>query len=700
MAVERITQLNFGEPEAELDGEALERSFYESEGWSRINQGPRTPFVIGRKGAGKSAIAMRLGVVSRNEGTPYVSIVPADFRHVEIRQLLSHLVDTSTSWQYIYHEVWEGLILGQIVRFLTAQENIRLSYRLSTPLRLEIATFDLKCALYTHAMDDALVDVMAEYLHGRVGKDDPLTIVELRRLVQPYKWRSLIDTLGSEDMPRITVCIDGLDDYWDSSDASLSFLAQGLEVVKSMSGKLQRVVRFVVCLRDSIFRALVDTNCVEYDKLEPLILDLKWTTRTLLELIALRAFPDLDASSGLAQLRALLPSSVDSCGLEEYLGQHILRRPRDYINFFRLLQAKCFNDERVSESQLRDVMGDYCGNRLTDLEKEFGFTYPGITRVISELGGLPVVFDKTTLLERLDRVCRDLSTRGAAQELMLNYGDPNRLARILLSLGVIGVYEEEDRSLRFVQEFSESRVIMLFSRSERLGLHPVYRYTVTGRTVVGSGLEEEAVGVLDSPSDYLPETDHVRDLIAIEERMAERRRELVAELNSIDKGREHARRFEKWVKTAMEVIFVGDLVDSEDQVIAQEGRKRFELIFRIASDDSPWAEIKDKYKTHRLLVECKNTEEPSDADVSKLGRDMESLGLDESCLVYRNTQREPSGKLVKAIRSRYQNSGKSRVIIAVTEGFLRGCLAKSTVQKCRKNLDSLWRLHVERLLPI
>jgi hypothetical protein len=55
--------IDFGQAEAEHDQIALERSFYEAESWKRIAAHVGIPFIIGRKGAGKSAIATRFEIL-------------------------------------------------------------------------------------------------------------------------------------------------------------------------------------------------------------------------------------------------------------------------------------------------------------------------------------------------------------------------------------------------------------------------------------------------------------------------------------------------------------------------------------------------------------------------------------------------------------------------------------------------------------
>ena len=700
-----LNEVDFGQPEAEHDALSIERSFYEADGWKLASKPGGMPFVVGRKGSGKSAIAARLQYLTSQEPTKacFIRFVPADFRHVEIRDLLACLVNKTTSWQYIYRKVWEGIILGQIIRHLqkcTCHHNGTNS--LSTDLDEEIQKFSDTCGFYVSALGDALSEVITKHVKEVSKKTDALSQVELRKRIEPYTWGPLVQTLArhlanthSSDTGMFIV-IDGLDEHWDTSDASLFFLAELLAVSKDFSAKFGRSVRFLICLRDNIFRTLVDTKSIEYDKIESLIINLEWNSRSLFELIARRVAPFKRLENALSDLRELLPTVVDGSPVEEYLARHILQRPRDYINFFRMLQKECGREPRAGEGHIQDTIARYCANRLTDLENEFGFTYPHITKCIVALPDLPLTFEKELLLEKLGELCQRPSFRAQAPQLMESYGQPIVLARILVSIGVVGIYNAKTHVLRFIHEFSESRVTNLWQGADLVGIHPVYaqRKSNDTETQESPSHKQLAPAIIAHPEDYVAAKDSLDDLESYDSRLERKCKDLIASLAAIDRGQPHFRRFEVWVKDTLSLCFMGDLLNAEEQILTQDGGKKFEVIFDVVGNEPPWPEIKDKYRTHRLLVECKNTDEPTDADFTKLDRDMLSLDVDVAFLAFRGLSREPQGTMVKHQRSVFINSNRRRIIVALSEVFLLQCLEKQTSKKCRQNLNKLWRDHV------
>lgn len=606
--------------------------------------------------------------------------------------------------------VWEGILVGQIVNHISTCKGHHVPVRLSPDVQKELERFQTQCGFYVTSVGEALSEVITKYVRDASKKTDALSQVELRKMLEPYSWTPFIHALAnaftrlSPDRTDMFVAIDGLDEHWDTSAPSLYFLAELLAVAKNLNAIFGRSVRFLVCLRDSIFRALVDTKSIEYDKLESLILNLEWNARSLFELIARRVAPQKRVESALGELRSLLPESIDDFSVEDYLARHILQRPRDYVNFFRMLQAGAGREPRAGEGHVHDALSRYCANRLMDLENEFGFTYPGISKLIAALHGLSEIFDKAQLLDQLAVLCKQPSFRSEAPGLMLNYGQPLVLARILLSIGAKGTYDPTTHSIRFVHEFSESRVTGLWEAAEAFSIHPVYCYRKPKPKSAPLGKEptrEEPPAILTHPPDYLAEKNSPRaDLEHFDVKMERRSQDLLASLQAIEQGQQHYRRYELWVKDTITLCFVGDLLNGEEQITTSGGTKRFELIFDIIGDEPPWTEIKQKFRTHRLLVECKNTDEPTDADFVKLDRDMQALDLGVAFMAYRGQRRESTGKILERQRSVFVGSNRSRIVVTVSDAFLKQCLEKTDPEKCRKNFNALWRDHVHRWLQV
>ena len=274
-----------------------------------------------------------------------------------------------------------------------------------------------------------------------------------------------------------------------------------------------------------------------------------------------------------------------------------------------------------------------------------------------------------------------------------------------MSIGVMGYVDKTQGAVKFFHEFSEDKITRLFEEAEVLSLHPVYasrmiEEKVAHKTVVKTVKKKHTPQVITHPTDYLPEKESPKDLEAISDKTMEHKKRLVEKLSGINMGQAQFRDYEKWVQSVFNVCFMGDLLFPEDQVQNHDGSKKFEIIFDINGKDAPWSEIKDNFATHRLLIECKNKEIPDDADFSKVDRDMGALNLNVAFIVYRADKREPKIDVLKYQRSRYQDSGKRKVIVSITDAFLLQCLKKNDEKSVRVNLNKLWRDHMERWLVV
>jgi len=693
---------DFGDPEAEADRHLLETCFYESSAWQTLITFPDTSIIVGRKGAGKSALTIRLEIESVEDGTSFIRLTPSEFRHVELRQLLEKLVYQDTTWQYVYQIVWRGLLIGQIVRFLMHWSEAPQS-KISLELLEQCKFFNVGYNFYTQNISDALVEIVSGLLKkdGELKSQNPQQLSILRKQLEPSNQRKIIECLNADLsaglISPITVCVDGLDDNWDSALPSMHFLAVLLPIAKKLRSEMRNNVRIIICLRDNILRALIDSKSIEIDKIESMIVRCEWNSNSLFELIVSRAFPELATDQALATFLRIFPNQIDGLSAKDYLARYLINRPRDYINFFKLLQKQVASYSEVAEVHVQEAINVYCAGRLLDLESEFAHTYPGITKVIESFAALSTEFDLSSLISHLNVVCRNSDIRDAAKELFYYYGEPHTLAMTLISIGAIGFWQPDEKGYLFIHEFSQSRVAKFMHESEKFCLHPTFAYALGKLSSADVSKTIIPPVRIVSESEYVPAEKDTSNILTISQNNSARRSQLLSNIIAIQTGQAHFRYFEKWVKQAFELCFYDDLNEPIEQ-IAVEGM-RFECIFEIKdSTAAPWNEITSTYKTFRVLVECKNTEAPSNEDYDKLGRDMDALNLNVAFLAYRGEKREPNKEVILQLRGRYAHWRREKVIIGITDAFLRQILAKDDGQLRRRDLSKLWRSYLEQWL--
>lgn len=686
-----IKEIDFGEAEAEYDSEALSFAFFKSTQYEQIHSNDRLPIVIGRKGAGKSALVTRIGIDSISNPNQYhIKLIPSDFRHAEIRELLSKLVDGDATWQYIYRKVWEGLILGQIINIIYCKNSFYIKDKFSSEFVKEADKFCNKCHYYVDALDTAISEALDRFMIETKKSDR--TIVSIRRILEPYNWSSLIKILNKEfekgilREKAIYVCLDGLDEYWDTSRPSLYFLSQSIEVVKDFSSCLSSGFKFVLCLRDNIFRALVDTKCIEYDKLESSIIHLVWSGENLFSMIASRAMRKYKNRSRTDHFKYLLPDKVNGIGIVNYLEINILNRPRDYINFFKSIQKDVDNGDILSEKIIEDAVCKYSSNRIVDLENEFGLTYPGISKIISLLQEVSVKMKKMDLLVELRGLYDSGKIKEISPEFERFYNDPEELLMILVSIGVIGFYKGD--SINFIHEFSPSRVGGIIQKNLYFGLHPIYSFSIKKSPAKANvPFEPKMVS-----SDYLPENDDKKTLETYKDKIKKDAEILIDRIGDIESSNKGSTQFEKWVQQALELLFINNLSDGKTKETTFGDKK----IFEMTGQGDPWGEIISKNECNILFVACKNIENPSEVDTNEIVRDMGSLGVKVSVMIYRSENLGPGAKLLELTRPVRLNTGE--IIISVPHGFLLNCL--KSLKRIDNKFNRLWKDHLGTYLKV
>jgi len=189
------------------------------------------------------------------------------------------------------------------------------------------------------ALSDALSDVITKYVRDAAKKTDALSQVELRKMLEPYKLDGVDIALQhqfEDDAAQNERCSSrSMDSMSIGMHQTRPFIFGAIAVGRQgFTAKFGASTHILICLRDNIFRALVDTKSVEYDKIESLAINLEWNSRSLFELIARRVAPHRKLESAVAELRDLLRKPLRDSGGGVY-ARHVLQRPRDYINFFR-----------------------------------------------------------------------------------------------------------------------------------------------------------------------------------------------------------------------------------------------------------------------------------------------------------------------------------------------------------------------------
>jgi hypothetical protein len=393
-----VERLFFGRDDAESDltDGLLREGFLPTRAYEMALTG-RKSLIIGRKGAGKSAICRQLTIEGGYEGSTAL-ITPDDAAGDEIRrfELQGVTGDTAKSliWRYVFavqaarhlsahaDEPGHGKAPGSVRAlrtFLRANgemEDQHLYDRLLRGMRaLQSASLSLKAF--------GVVEFSIEAGRASEGARAARQLEVLEQGVT-----AAFTDLGCAQHHPLLFLVDQLEQVWSSSPDSHATIVGLLLAAKHVNSEYSRMARCVLFLRSDIYDAL---NFADADKFHSDEVRITWT-RTALENVArARATAALKHPVAHDELWGeIFPTAVCQEPTADYLFSRMLPRPRDAIQF--LTQCRDTADEQGHQAILEeDVAAATLGFsqwKVLDLAKEYLDSYPF-------LNGLLGLFENT-----------------------------------------------------------------------------------------------------------------------------------------------------------------------------------------------------------------------------------------------------------------------------------------------------------------
>ncbi|AZM56335.1 hypothetical protein DMA15_30190 [Streptomyces sp. WAC 01529] len=405
-------RLYFGRDDAEHDmaDGLLREGFLPTAAYEAVLSGRKT-LVIGRKGAGKSAICMRLTTDGEHAGDT-VLLTPDDAAGDEIRRFelqgLTGRSSKSLIWRYVFavhtarhviahaterHGRRHPASVRALRKFLRAngeESEAQLYDRLASGTRglqtsLSLEAFGVKAALdMSGSSEGTRASVQLEVLEGGVAR--------------ALKELDCADAHGP-----LLVLVDQLEQVWsnapDSKDMVMGLLLAG----KHVSGAYGRAVRCVLFLRADIYDVLEFT---EGDKYRGDEVRIEWTPEHLRELALTRASVSLGRRLTPEELwQQLFPLSVAGVPTADYLFSRSLARPRDAIQFLNLCRDKAVERGHTRSISPDDVTGatrQFSEWKLQDLAREYLVNFPFLSRIFAIFQNTGYVVMKAALRSRFD----------------------------------------------------------------------------------------------------------------------------------------------------------------------------------------------------------------------------------------------------------------------------------------------------------
>jgi hypothetical protein len=434
-----VSRLYFGRDDAESDlAEGLLRDgFLPTAAFEAARTGKKF-LIIGRKGAGKSAICMRL----MSEPAAYL-ITPDDAAGNELRRFELQGVNDETAKSYI----WRYVFLVQIARHIVAHAKsehgrtflpgpVRALRKFLTANgeidggsfydRLLKGVSGLQGSISLEAFGFKL-SADAENKAGSEGARAKRQLDVIEKGIT-----DAVDALGCREHPGVLLLVDQIEQIWSNDRDSDDMVIGLLLAAKYLHGTLSGIVRCVLFLRADIYDVL---HFADGDKFHGDEFRIDWSDARLCELALTRARVSLGEQLTDEQFWGEVmpePSAKD------YVLRRVLPRPRDIIQFLNAARDVAYGkgEKRISRASLLEAELTFSQWKLQDLAKEYGVTYPYLDRLFLMFQSSAYRVSRPMIARRFAPLRAGLLEQFGGFANVLN---PESVADTLYSVGLLGV---------------------------------------------------------------------------------------------------------------------------------------------------------------------------------------------------------------------------------------------------------------------
>jgi hypothetical protein len=477
-----LERISVGDSTAENEMTTLDSYYLQTDQFLRASRGELN-LVVGRKGAGKTALFIRVrDTVRSDKRNIVVDLKPESYQLVKLKdEIMEHLAEGSR--QHLITAFWEYLILLEVAYKLLEKD--RSSHRFNHNIR---DIYEELEGIYLGSEGGSegdfserimkLSDQLAERYLLRFGDaDDTRVSAEvLTEILYTHDLKRLKDLVSKylEHKDNVLVLFDNLDKSWstagvDNIDAITirCLIDAGRKMERDMQ-KRSLSFRCIVFVRDDVYQYLME-NTADYGKEMRGTLD--WSDPDLLrELLRLRLVSKLDSDFVDANFfqvwSSICVSHVFGEESSSFMIERSLMRPRNVLKLFNHARAFAvnFGKEKIEQEDFIRGLKTYSQDLLIELGRELGDVFP-------EASDLLYYFMDSSSSFTIDELKRIIDEAGIDQDKV------ETIKEFLLYHGVIGLRLEGKDQYIFDVGYDLKQIKVRLSRlgnGARFVLNPAF----------------------------------------------------------------------------------------------------------------------------------------------------------------------------------------------------------------------------------
>lgn len=654
----------FGEVRAEQDHATLDTSFYEWQDYRSLFESSDRFIVVGRRGTGKSALTYRLKKDWNDRLHVAIAIAPNEEQIIGLRPIASLFGSTvsrirmgiKVAWRYaILMEIGLTLLQNYKTKKIVEERNILFtnlkSWRTKGDNCIERIRLTVRELLAGHNAEEDRIADLARALHINRITEDVVNIIK-------------------DSKKEYVILVDRLDEGYEPDSIGVGIVNGIIYGVDELRQVVDDRVRFVVFVRDNIFRAIEREDQDFSRNLESHILRLHWDPQELFFMAAkrIRAAFDVNKESDVKSWNAITASELHGREKFKNILKLTLYRPRDLISLLNaaFYQASRQNRKILIPSDFSSSAKEISNTRYDDLGKEYESVFPGIRIYTSAFANGEAKMTWSEACQILDNAIasNDLSQSQMQHLRILSSGGDEFSAEILKSLygiGFIGIYDTAQGNFVFSHDGRSPN--RNFAHDATIMIHPCYWAALN--------INRNSLSTEDAEEIY----DEYE--ITITSLNSEQRNkflgQMISELRDISMGQDGDSLYEDWCKRAIEIAFAKQLSNVQLKPNKNAVQRR-DVVATNEAINGFWKRVRDDYSTRLVVFEVKNYEKIGIEEYrqvhSYLDREYGNLGF----ILCRDSQTGVSkGRELEAFREFY---GKNKVIVKLTASTLVTILSK------------------------
>lgn len=466
-----IREVDWGNDSAENDP-ALLTYFVTPSNFDRVTNFKKT-FIIGRKGAGKTAIRKKL-INQFSEETNHIvtEISPTNgiFRNLAGVDLLKEERGDETIFQY----AWLNSIMRKCLNVIGSEQGSKLTSGSADAAR--------KFAKAEGVTNSDFVESVVKILSSIKIKLESVGELGLQ-LENIIKESSAIDRYEyhlkklAEDNYKTTILIDDLDIGWDNSERSNQILL-GLLTASMYLKSIHKNVNLIFFIRDDIYSILMKKT-THSDKYRD-IYKIQWKDHSFKRLLAERISQSLSGTPTANMDSDFLKVFPEKIGNQFTLGwmiERTLGRPRELLQLSRVYTEN-LPENSPHDTTLKNVEDDYSTWKKEDLCAEFVNQYPDLDKIFEywrhKYFRTKYQIDEDTLEERMFEILDEVGINEDWFLKLKSDANTKGLAKVLFDIGFFGDFIKGGDGGSQVNYFGDTMNPLL----KEVQIHPCFRKSV------------------------------------------------------------------------------------------------------------------------------------------------------------------------------------------------------------------------------